>query len=243
MKLNILDTVDEVLQRMAEYFVLSAKIAIEEKGQFSVALSGGSSPKKLYELLTTETYKDDVDWKNVYFFFGDERYVPATDADSNYLMAKNALFEPLHIDASQVFAVDTTLPPEEAAADYMAGIEEFFEDEPCSFDLVLLGLGDNSHTASLFPYTDVLHDESISVKSVFLKEQDVYRITFTAPLINQAQRIAFLVYGAGKAEAVHHILEDERDIDNYPAQLIVPVGGHVQWFLDKAAAASLQKES
>ncbi len=242
MKLNIYNSPDEVLTRLADYFVAVANEAIAKHDNFSLALSGGSSPKKLYELLASPEYNEKVDWQKVYFFFGDERYVPLDNPDSNYLMVKKALFDPLNIPETQIFEVETSLEPQEAAEHYSRIIEVFFAGRQQQFDLVLLGLGDNSHTASLFPHTPVLHDKSISVKEVFLPEQQVYRITFTAPLINQANHIAFLVYGEGKAEAVHHILEDEENIDEYPAQLIKPVSGEVEWFLDEAAASKLKSK-
>lgn len=238
MKLNIFDTADEVLGKLAEYFEISAQQAIETNGRFTVALSGGSSPKKLYELLAS-AYANRIDWKKVYFFFGDERYVPHTNPDSNYLMVKKALFEPLAIPEEQIFAVDTSVEPDGAAQKYAKVINDFFNKQPVRFDLVLLGLGDNSHTASLFPYMSVLKDNEPTVKEVYLNDQKVYRITLNAPLINQAYRIAFLVYGKGKAEAVHHVIEDKQDINNYPAQLIKPASGELQWFLDKEAASDL----
>jgi 6-phosphogluconolactonase len=239
MKLNIFNSADETLAALAEHFVQIADEAIAKRGKFSVALSGGSSPKKLYQLLAS-SYKDKLEWEKVYFFFGDERYVPQNDPDSNFLMAKNALFFPLNIGVSQIFPVDTSLSPAEAAKKYGEEIDEFFDDDELSFDLVLLGLGDNSHTASLFPYTPVLHDRIPGVKEVFLEDQQIYRITLNAPLINEAKHIAFLVYGEGKAIAVHHVLEDDEDIENYPAQLIEPIVGEMEWFLDSAAATMIK---
>ena len=242
MKLNIFNTPENVLVNLATYFVTLAEQSIAKNGKFSVALSGGSSPKKLYELLASDDFKNKVDWENVFFFFGDERYVPQDDKDSNYLMAKTALFDPLQIDDSNVFAVDTSLTPEEAAAEYKKAIDLFFDEESLEFDLILLGLGDNSHTASLFPHTPVLHEVDATVKEVFLEDQQVFRITFTAPLINQAHNIAFLVYGEGKAIAVHHVLEDAKDIEEYPAQLIVAEHGDLRWYLDEPAAANLKNK-
>jgi len=242
MKLNIFNTPENVLVNLATYFVTLAEQSIAKNGKFSVALSGGSSPKKLYEMLASDDFKNKVDWENVYFFFGDERYVPQDDKDSNYLMAKTALFDPLQIDDSNVFAVDTSLTPEEAAAEYKKAIDLFFDEESLEFDLILLGLGDNSHTASLFPHTPVLHEVDATVKEVFLEDQQVFRITFTAPLINQAHNIAFLVYGEGKAIAVHHVLEDAKDIEEYPAQLIVAEHGDLRWYLDEPAAANLKNK-
>jgi 6-phosphogluconolactonase len=241
MELNIFNTADEVLAALAMHFVGVANQAIAKDGKFSVALSGGSSPKKLYELLAS-SFKDKLDWSKVYFFFGDERNVPQTHPDSNYLMARKALFDPLNIERSHIFPVDTSLDPSDAAKKYEEEIVEFFDENELSFDLVLRGLGDNSHTASLFPYTPVLHDRVPGVKEVFLEDQQVYRITLNAPLINEAAHIAFLVYGEGKAIAVHHVLEDDEDIENYPAQLIEPIVGEIEWFLDEAAASMLQNK-
>lgn len=238
MKVNIFKDPEETLEKLAEYFIVIAQRSIADHQKFSVALSGGSSPKKLYEILSAN-YKNAIDWKKVHFFFGDERYVPKTDPESNYLMAKKALFDPLEISEIQIFAVDTSAEPEVAAQKYADVLKDFFEGQEVRFDLVLLGLGDNSHTASLFPHTNVLYDEAPSVKEVFLKDQNVYRISLNAPLINQAHYIAFLVYGEGKAEAVKHILEDDKDINDYPAQLINPDNGDLQWFLDSAAASNL----
>ncbi len=240
MKINVFDNEDEVLNALADYFVETAASSIVGHGQFSVALSGGNSPKKLYELLASPSFKDKVEWNKVHFFFGDERYVPHTDPQSNYLMAKKALFEPLGLSFKQIFPIDTSVSPEESAKKYTTDINYYFAGTEVRFDLILLGLGDNSHTASLFPQTGVLHDTTVSVKDVFLEDQKVYRITMTAPLINQAHHIAFLVYGEGKAVAVHHVIEDKRDIEIYPAQLIKSQGTDLQWFLDTGAASKLK---
>lgn len=241
MKLNIFDTVDEVLTGLATYFIKTANEAITAHGRFSVALSGGSSPKKLYSLLASETYKDQVDWTKVYFFFGDERYVPETNPASNYQMVKKVLFEPLAINPDHIFPVNTQLTPQLAADEYMQTIYHYFNGHAPSFDLVLLGLGDNSHTASLFPYTSVLHEVDATVKSVFLTEQQVYRITFTATMINKAHHIAFLVYGESKAMAVYNVLAQDTDTQKYPAQLINPFNSvPPEWFVDRQAVKYLR---
>ena len=240
-KLNIYGSVDEVISGIADYFVQIADESIARDQAFNVSLSGGSSPKKLYELLASADYQSKVDWTKVFFFFGDERYVSADSKDSNFRMVKEALFNPLQIEPKQIFAVDTTIEPASAAAkDYQTQIEQHFQNKQIEFDLILLGLGDNSHTASLFPHTPVLHDQEAEIKAVYLQDQDVYRITKTAKMINQAHHIAFLLYGEGKAEAVHHVLEDNKNIEEYPAQLIKPEHGDVSWFLDKPAAALLK---
>ncbi|WP_375436009.1 6-phosphogluconolactonase [uncultured Hymenobacter sp.] len=242
MKLHISPATTEVLHELADYFVATAREAIAARGRFSVALSGGSSPKKFYELLASDAFKGQLDWTKVYFFFGDERNVPHADPQSNYLMAKTALFEPLHIAAAQTFPVDTSLPPAQAAEAYTTAINQHFSGEQARFDLVLLGLGDNSHTASLFPHTSVLSDKTASAQDVYVEELKAHRITLTAPLINQARAIAFLVFGEDKAAAVRHILEDKEDIGNFPAQLIAPPDGELHWFLDTAAASKLEQQ-
>ncbi len=236
---HVYATVEAVLHGLADYLVAQANAALAARGRFSVALSGGSSPKKLYELLASAEYREKLDWDQVFFFFGDERDVPPTDPESNFLMAKTALLDPLHIPPAHVFAVNTLLPPAEAAQAYTTAIEAFFAPAEARFDLVLLGLGDNSHTASLFPHTAVLHVATASAQEVFVEEKQAYRITLTAPLINQAHAIAFLVYGADKAAAVHSVLAGARDIEQFPAQLIAPTAGEVHWFLDEASASKL----
>jgi len=235
--LHVIDGADTLLKALADFIVDKSKKAIAHHGKFSFVLSGGSSPKKLYELLASEAYRHQIAWQHVFFFFGDERYVPADHADSNYRMARLALFEPLGIVPGQVFRMNTDLAPDAAAAAYENDIRAYFSDKPVHFDLILLGLGDNSHTASLFPHTPVLHEKTALVKACYIDEVKMFRITLTAPCINHAVTIAFLVFGAGKKEAVKHILIDDRNIDEYPAQLIKAAYGTVHWFLDKPAGA------
>ncbi len=236
---HVFPSTDEVLSGLADFFVAQARAAVAARGRFAVALSGGSSPKKLYELLASAAYRGQVSWPQVFFFFGDERNVPADDPQSNYRMAKTALLDPLGIPAAQVFPVNTTLPPAEAARAYTQTIADFFAETPARFDLVLLGLGDNSHTASLFPHTSVLRATTADAQVVFVEELQADRITLTAPLINQARAVAFLVFGADKAAAVRRVLHGERNVAEYPAQLIAPAAGEAHWFLDQAAASEL----
>jgi len=242
MELHVYKSADEVITGLADFCVRTINEVIAAKGECNLVLSGGNSPKKLYELLVSASYKNKVDWSRTWFFFGDERYVPFTDKDNNGLMAKQSLFDPLNIDEAKIFYINTALTPEAAAVDYAQKIIAHFGANPIQFDLVLLGLGDNAHTASLFPHTKVLYEMKALVSALFIDEIQSYRITMTAPLINEAHEIAFLVYGAAKATAVHNILEGERDIDNYPAQLIEAEEGTVYWFLDEAAAELIEKK-
>ncbi len=239
MKLNIYKTEKELLSAFADYFTATAKKFISESGIFNVVLSGGNSPKKLFELLASASFNTKIDWTKLFFFFVDERCVPENDSENNAHMVQQILFNPLHISPNNIFKIDTALPPNEAAAQYMEVIKNHFKGNALHFDLIVLGLGDNSHTASLFPYQPVLTETSATVKEVFLPEENRYRVTLTAPLINAAHHIAFLVYGKGKAEAVRHVLKDDTDIQKFPAQLIQPISGDLQWFLDEAAASDL----
>ena len=236
MKLHIYYTENETIKALANFFVATVNTAIRKNDECSVVLSGGNSPKKLYQLLASDEYKNKIDWSKITFFFGDERYVPFNDKENNGLMAKQTLFEPLQIDESKIFYIGTSLSPEHDAANYTDAIFTYFGERQIKFDLILLGLGDNSHTASLFPYTNVLHEEKAIVRSVFLEDKKIYRITMTAPLINDAHNIAFLVYGKTKAEAVHRVLKGEKNIELYPAQLIQSLDGTTNWFMDKVAA-------
>ncbi len=235
MKILVYPSPLEVIRSAAELFVQLAAKAIEEKGICNVSLSGGNSPKQLYELLEAG-YCDKMDWSQVYFFFGDERFVPFDDPQNNGLMAKKTLLDPLHIKDDHIFYIDTSLTEENAAKDYEQKLKKHFKDKEIRFDIILLGLGDNSHTASLFPHEPILDEKNALVKEVYVNELKQYRITMTAPLINAAHNIMFLVYGEGKAKAVHHIIHGEKNIKEYPAQLIEPSNGEVYWLLDKAAA-------
>lgn len=240
MKLNVFEKADDAVIALADFFVTCANEAIAQNDRFSVALSGGNSPKKLYELLASADYSSKIDWTKTHFFFGDERYVEHTHPDSNYLMAKNAFLDVLNISENQISIVNTSLDPASAALEYERCIEKFFNHKP-QFDLILLGLGDDAHTASLFPGTSIVWIDEELVKEVYLKDKAVYRISFTAPLINQAKNIAFLTFGASKADAIKAVLEADKDISNYPAQLIEPKNGTLQWFVDKDAVGKLKK--
>lgn len=239
MDLHVFKTPGETVKGLADFFVEKVNEAIAAKGCCNVVLSGGSSPKSLYQLLSSDHYRNAVEWNAIYFFFGDERNVPFENTDNNGRMAAENLFKSLNIEAAHIFYIDTSLEPGLAAADYSKRVERHFNDGPALFDLILLGIGDNAHTASLFPYTNVLHERKELVAAVYVEELKAYRITMTATLINQSQTIAFLVYGKTKAAAVFDILKGEKNIEKYPAQLIESDMGSTNWFMDQEAAALL----
>lgn len=244
MEIHIYKEIDELITVLAEVIKKTSQNAIGARGEFNFVLSGGSSPKRLYKLLATEPYKSEIDWSNTYFFFGDERFVPENNSERNSLMAKEVLFEPLDIPESHIFSVDTSGSPEDSAQLYSEAISSHFNQKPIHFDFILLGMGDNAHTASLFPFTTVLKETDANIKAVFVKELDKYRITMTAPLINQSRQIAFLVFGKDKTDAVYHVLEDAKgSAEKYPAKLILPKEGDMHWYLDKKAATLIKPSS
>jgi 6-phosphogluconolactonase len=240
MNLLIYKTQEELIHDLAEYVITIAKKAIADQECFNFVLTGGNSPKALYHSLAT-TYKDAIDWKKVYFFFGDERNVLPTHDSYNGLMAKESILDPLNIALDHIFYVDTALAPEKAAIEYGKAISTHFNGADLTFDLILLGMGDDAHTASLFPETEILNNHDVAVDSVYVEKLSTYRISFTAPLINKAKNIAFLVFGTSKAEAIKHVIEDEeKDSNLYPAQLIEPFEGAITWFIDEDAASLLE---
>jgi 6-phosphogluconolactonase len=241
MSVLIYNDKESLFSDLAEYILKIGNEAIRERGRFNFVLTGGSSPKTLYQALAT-TYRDRLDWNQVYFFFGDERDVSPENESYNGLMARNAILDPLGIAADHIFYVNTRLNPQEAAEDYSNAITAHFRGETPAFDLILLGMGDEAHTASMFPDTDILTNEAATVAAVYVEKLSANRISFTAPLINLANNVAFLVFGSGKAEAVKQVIEpEERNPMLYPAQLIQPIEGSLTWFLDEDAAALLTK--
>ena len=239
MNLNIFKSVQELNEALVAYVIEIANKAIATKGRFDFVLTGGNSPKELYQQLST-TYKDKIDWSKVYFFFGDERNVLPAHKDYNGLMAKENLFDNLQTPASHIFYIDTTLIPEYAASTYMRAIEQHFNGEEIGFDLILLGMGDDAHTASIFPGTDLVHNQEETVAAVWVEKLNTFRISLTAPLINKAKNVAFITFGANKANALSHVLSDgEKDYNLYPAQLINPINGNLDWFVDEDATSFL----
>lgn len=213
----------------------SAEEAIGGSGRFAVALAGGSTPEATYRLLARD-YADRLDWSKVYVFFGDERTVPPDHEDSNYRMAREALLD--HVPIGGVHRMRGELPPEEAARSYEEELREFFgPDEVPGFDLILLGIGEDGHTASLFPNTPALDVTDRWAVENPVEKLDTVRLTLTAPVINAAKTVIFLVAGEGKAEALREILEGEADPHYYPAKLIRPASGAI-WMVDRAAASS-----
>ncbi len=240
--INVYKDLEGISQAAAEIFASTAEQAIANGGRFSVALSGGNTPRRLYEILSTPPFRDRVTWRAVDIFWGDERCVPMDDLRSNFRMAREILLDRVPLPKENIHAMRGDLPPSEAAMQYETELRNYFSDQPPAIDLVFLGLGDNAHTASLFPHTPVLNEKERWVADVYILEQDMHRITLTAPFINQADQVVFLVSGADKAHALQNVLEGAYQPHNYPAQLIHPNGTHPIWLVDKAACHKLNVE-
>ena len=237
----------------ADHFVVLAGEAIASHGRFAVALAGGSTPKAAYALLATREYATRVDWSRVHIFWGDERCVPPDHANSNYRMAREALLDHVPIPTQNVHRMMGELEPVQAASEYQAALGDFFssasinrekrdETRPPRFDLVLLGMGDDGHTASLFPGTAEIHEQTHWVLAHYVEKLGAWRITLTPVVINAAANVAFVVSGSGKAERLRQVLNDPPQPDILPAQIVNPASGRLHWLLDQTAASSLPNE-
>lgn len=233
--LHVYPDVPGLLHAAAGFVRDRIRVVLSVSERCSIALSGGNTPKALYALLSADPLKKEIEWNRILFFYGDERFVPADHPDSNSRMAWEHLLGPAGVETNHIFPVDTTLSPVQAAVEYEKTIREKIGKEG-SFDIILLGLGSDAHTASLFRHTDVLNEHSAWVKEVYVASLDAWRITFTVPLINAAKTVVFLAHGASKAAAVQRVLHGPQDPQSYPAQYIAPHKGEVHWFVDAAAA-------
>ena len=233
---------EQVAAAAAELFVDTAAESISARERFRVVLSGGSTPRRAYQLLATEPFARRVDWEKVEFFWGDERYVPAADPDSNYRLAAETLLQRVPAPSFNIHRVPTEVsPPSAAAFAYESSIRQSFGEAQSTphFDLIFLGLGTNGHTASLFPHSPALQETSHLVLADFVSEVNAWRITMTAPLLNRGRTVAFLINGQKKADVFREVVLGPRDPQHLPAQLIAPQG-HLLWLADQPAASRLR---
>jgi len=225
-------------RRGTELFVTAAVEAIGARGRFSVAVSGGSTPRPLFQLLATEEFRTRIDWERVHFFWADERCVPPDHPDSNFKAAYDLLLAKLPLPAANIHRIPGELAPLEAARAYERDLRGFFAGEHVPvFDLILLGVGEDGHTASLFPGKEGIGEKERSAVAVYVEKLHSHRVTLTLPVLNSARRVVFLVAGGEKAEIVREILEEGET--RYPAALVAPPSGEVIWLLDREAAALL----
>ncbi len=216
--------------------------ASHDRGQATIALSGGSTPKAMGAVLAQPPYLDEIPWGSTHFFWGDERWVPLESPESNAGEAKRGYLDIVPVPARNIRPFDTSGDPEDGAAEYEAIIRTVVAGQPIPmFDLVLLGMGDDGHTASLFPQTEALGERDRLVVPNYVPKFDTTRLTFTVPLINAARAVVFLAAGPGKAERLSDVLDGELDPLNLPSQLISPTHGTLTWLVDEAAAANLKR--
>ena len=227
--IEIFANAQELARGAAAYFVARSGEAVAEKGIFTVALSGGSTPKALYQLLADEPFRAQVPWTKTYFFWSDERHVPPDHPESNYRMAYEAMLSRVPVPESNIHRIHCENPnADEAAREY--------EQTLLPLDLILLGLGSDGHTASIFPGSGVLKETTRLVAAPWVEKFNAHRITMTLPLLNSGAAVVFLVSGAEKAGIVKEVLEGPQQ---YPAQFVQPTKGQIIWMLDRDAAESL----
>lgn len=234
--IQIFDTTEAINSTAADIFVTAAQKAITEKGQFSAVLTGGSSPAGIYRLLASTEYKTKIDWSKVYIFWGDERWVPLDDNLSNAKMSFEALLSHVPIPEKNIFTMyEDGISAEDYAVKYEQSIRSILGPDG-KFDLILLGMGDDGHTASLFPGEAVLNEKEKWVAAYRLESQNMHRITLTAPMINKADKIVVVAFGEKKAPALKEVLHGDYNPATYPMQLIKPVSGELLFLVDKSAA-------
>jgi len=237
-EIRVLGTPSELFHAAADQLINQAVV---KNGKFSVALSGGSTPKSLYSLLAGEK-RNSVPWDKVYFFFGDERHVPPDHPDSNYRMANEAMFSKVPVRPENIFRIHAEQDAEQAALDYEQSLRTFFSLKPSGFprfDLIFLGMGPDGHCASLFPGSPALKENRRLVVANWVEKFKTDRITMTFPVLNHAACVIFLTSGADKATMLHEVLENDKA--DLPCQKVRPVNGRLIWMVDKAAASGLSR--
>lgn len=227
---------------LADLFVSTGRMAQAERGSFHVALSGGNTPRAAYELLAEEPLRDELSWSDVFIYFGDERCVPPDDEQSNYLMARKSFLDAVRVPPGNVHRIRGEIDPGQAANEYATILRTDLGNAP-KFDLVMLGLGSDGHTASLFPGTPPEIDEAALVRAVYAQSQMMWRVTVTPKVINDARSVVFAVEGADKAQILSSVCEGPLDPTKYPAQVVNPTSGRLVWLVDELAAGMLKQRA
>ena len=242
-ELRIFRDAERLSRHAANLFVESSNRAILERDQFLVSLNGGSTPTRLFQLLATE-HHDQITWSKVHVFWGDERCVPADDSGSNYHQAHESLLSHVPIPESNIHRVQGELEPEAAATQYRETLRGFAQPplEFPRFDLVYLGMGEDGHTASLFPGSSVEAKESVIAVTANYQDRPANRVTMTQKVFNQARMVVFMATGEKKSETLSHVLSDRYNPELYPAQRIDPKDGQLIWLVDEAAASKLSRK-
>jgi 6-phosphogluconolactonase len=243
MQVHTYKNTDEVIQELAKWITTYIRQILQKQDHFTVALSGGETPKNLYKILSEEPYCSKIEWNKVHVFWGDERVVPFTDASNNAKMAYDNFLNKVAVPAANIHIMKTDVAPENSAREYEKILHQYFDEKDRSFDLVLLGMGKDGHTLSLFPHSAILNEQHNWVNSVSVDDQKMYRITLMPSVVNKAAAIIFLVTGNEKSQALHKVLEGPFEPFNYPSQLIKPLNDELHWFVDENAAAELRQKN
>ena len=230
---------NELVTQFVNWLVADIAKVLANKPRYTIALSGGSTPMDVFKTLASEAYASKIDWKKIHVFWGDERDVPFEDDKNNAKHAFDLLLSKVPVPANQIHIIETVYTAEIAARRYDQLLHEYFDGRTHSFDLVMLGMGDDGHTLSLFPGTSVIHEASKLATSFYLDAQKMNRITITAPITNKASVVCFLVSGKSKAPALKEVLQGKYKPDVYPSQCIKPLNGNLHWFIDEEAATLL----
>ena len=240
MHLHTYKNADALSHGVAEWMGEYIERVLQQKGRFTLALSGGSTPQKLHKVLASSPFREKIDWSKIHFFWGDERAVPFEDERNNARMAFDSLLDHVAVKKEQIHLMRTDIEPEAAAKEYEAILHKYFDGEEKTFDLVLLGMGDDGHTLSLFPGTEIVNEKNAWTKAFYLTPQSMYRISLTAPVVNRSAAVAFLVTGKNKADTLKQVLNGSFQPNKFPSQLIKPSAGELHWFMDEDAAAALK---
>jgi 6-phosphogluconolactonase len=234
MQVHIADTREEVYQNAAAWIAGQITAAVEERGLCYIALSGGKTPEAVYQILAAAPFKDSVPWQQVHFFWGDERMVPYNDEQNNAGMAYENLLNHIDVNPGSIHRMPSESTPATAEETYDELLHrQFNESDAFSFDIVLLGMGDDGHTLSLFPGTEVIDDKLHWVRAYYVKKISQFRISLLPAIVNKARAIAFIASGNAKAMAFDAVVNGKFDPHHFPAQLICPLKGELYWFIDK----------
>lgn len=239
MKLHIYKNKEEMSEALASWMCEVIEKTLKEQEYFTLVLSGGSTPQLLYKKLASDKFKDKINWSRIHIFWGDERAVPYEDERSNAKLAHELLLSKVDIPTTNVHIMRTDIEPNFSTDAYRKTLHDFFDNTSTTFDLVLLGMGDDGHTLSLFPGSPIIEEHNHWVNAVYNQEQEMYRITLMPKIVNRASKIAFMVDGEKKAKMLQQVLQGDYKPSEFPAQIIKPETGELHWFVDEAAAQDL----
>jgi 6-phosphogluconolactonase len=242
-KLHAYPNREQMVTATTERVINEIGQAIHDRGLCNMALAGGNTPREIYSMLAESTYQDRVDWDRLHLFWGDERIVPPEHEDSNFRMVKETLLDHVRIPDGNVHRIRGEVAPEQAAHEYAELLHDHFESDSPRFDIILLGIGEDGHTASLFPGTDVVEECKLYTVAVFVPRLDTWRVTLTFPVLNAAREVLFLAAGKSKSDIVQRIISIKQPSKEFPASMVNPENGTLHWMLDSEAMVLINKNA